>query len=148
MSKKKIIICLVIIVCISAFVIYNGRKPSLEKVKEQLWLTKTIRLEKIPLESDKPISCSEIQEEKTIQEIVKILNDSYVAPKNQWYTLARTINYHLEFLDKENHVLTTLETQSSEPIALKRQGYKYLIRLENETRFKEILEKHCEKVSN
>lgn len=146
MSKKKII-CFAIIVGISALLIYNGRKPSLEKVKEQLLLTKKVRVTEITL-SNQSIPCPEIQEEETIQEIVKILKSSSAPPKNQWYTLVKSIDYHLEFLDKENKVSVTLETQSSGPTKLKRKGYKYSIQIGDEARFREILKKHCEKVKD
>lgn len=147
MSKKKIIICFAIIVGISTLLIYNGRKPSLEKVKKQLLLTKKVRVTEITL-SDQPISCPEIQEEETIQEIVEILRNSNTPPKNQWYSLVKYIDYHLEFLDKENKVSVTLETQSSGPAKLKRKGYKYSILIDDEARFREILKKHCEKVKD
>lgn len=147
MSKKKIIICFAIIVGISTLLIYNGRKPSLEKVKKQLLLTKKVRVTEITL-SDQPISCPEIQEEETIQEIVEILRNSNTPPKNQWYTLVKYIDYHLEFLDKENKVSVTLDTQSSEPAKLKRKGHKYSIQIGDEVRFREILKKHCEKVKD
>ena len=146
MSKVKII-GLIIVVGILSFVIYNGRKPALEKVKEQLSFTKSIRVKEIPLEKEQAISCPEIKEEETIEKIVKILKDSYVPPKNQWYNLPKYTDYHLEFLNQKGKTLFTIETNSSAPFELKRKGYKYQIDLDDKLKFMEILKEHCEKSS-
>jgi len=147
MSKKKIIICFVIIIGISALLIYNGRKSSLGKVKEQLLLTKSIRVKQIPLESSQLVSCPEIKEEETIQEIVKILNDSYIPSGDEWYTLAQSIDYYLEFLDQNKEILLTVKTDSAFPLELKMKDSKYQIDLRNQSKFMKILKKHCEKGS-
>ncbi len=146
MSKAKII-GLVLLAGILALVIYNGRKPSLEKVKEQLSFIKKVRIKEIPLEKNQAISCPEIKEEETIEKIVKILKDSYVPPKNQWYNLVKTIDYHLEFLNQKGETLFTIETNSSSPFELKRKGYKYQIDSDDKLKFMEILKEHCEEGS-
>ena len=146
MSKAKII-GLVLLAGILALVIYNGRKPSLEKVKEQLSFIKKVRIKEIPLEKNQATSCPEIKEEETIEKIVKILKDSYVPPKNQWYNLVKTIDYHLEFLNQKGETLFTIETNSSSPFELKRKGYKYQIDSDDKLKFMEILKEHCEEGS-
>jgi len=43
--------------------------------------------------------------EKAIQ---KILSNPYIPPEGWWYTLERTVNYHLELLDEKDKLIATV----------------------------------------
>lgn len=153
MNKKFVIIFFVIVVVIASFVTIKlppkedktvKNELSLEEAKEKLLLTKAIRVGKIPLESDNLVPCLGIQEEDGIQEIIKILDESYIPPDDWYYSLSRTVDYYLEFLDEENQIIATIRTNSSSPFEFKGKGYTYHIYSDDQEYFKEILKKNCE----
>lgn len=153
MNKKFVIIFFVIVVLIASFVTIKlppkedktvKNELSLEEAKEKLLLTKAIRVGKIPLEFDNLVPCLGIQEEAAIQEIIKILDESYIPPDDWYYSLSRTVDYYLEFLDEENQIIATIRTNSSSPFEFKGKGYTYHIYSDDQEYFKEILKKNCE----
>ena len=58
--------------------------------------------------------------------------------------MERTVDYYLEFLDEENEMFATVQTQSSLPLEFKGKGYTNQIDLDDEKYFQEILKNHCE----
>ncbi len=156
MNKKFVILFFVIVMVIASFITVKlppkedktvKNELSLEEAKEKLLLTKKIRVGQIPLWPGHFILCSDIREEEVIQEIIKILNESHI-PSDEWATLERTVDYYLEFLDEENKMFATVQTQSSLPLKFKGKGYTYQIDLDDGEYFKEILKNHCENQSS
>ncbi len=121
---------------------------SLEEVKEKFLLTKEIKVSTIPLESNAPIPCPTVQEEKTIQEIIAILSNSYIPLEDWWYTLERTVNYHLELVNETSEVFATVQAKGSSPLELKGKGFAYSIYSDEKQQLTDILMKICEDDKN
>jgi len=153
MNKKYVILFFVTVIVIASFITIQlpqkedktmKNELSLEKAKEKLLLTKSIRVGQIPLQSDHTFPCLEIQSEETIQEIIEILDKSHIPSDDEWATLEKTVDYYLEFLDEENEMFATVQTRSSLPVELNGKGYTYQINLDDKPHLIEILKKHCE----
>ena len=157
MSKKFVIVFFIIVIVIASFVTIKlppkedktiKNEFSLEEAKEKLLLTKKIKVKTIPLESDDPIPCPTIQDEESIQKIVTILSEAYIPPKDWWYTLARSVNYHLELVNEMDEIFATIKTNSSSPLELKGEGFIYYIYSDEYQQLTDILKKVCENVKN
>ncbi len=143
MTKNKIIIGLIFINAVFGILILIGKKPSLEEVKEQLLLTKTIEIDKTPVLEKQKIHYCTIKDEETIKEIITILsNCSLPEEEDKWHTGTSQDVYHLELLDENDKLIATVLIDSLS-LKIEAKGYHYELDLDqgDEQTLKNMIER-------
>lgn len=146
MSKNKLIIGLVLIVGICGILLFVGKRPSLEEIKEKIKLTTSIRIEKMEANSNEFIFYQMIENKENVQEIMDFISslgtDEWVATsgQNTMVSGSNRENYRLKFLDENNKTIAILQTSSSEPMKLKYKIHTYELGVRSNEVLRSIIE--------
>lgn len=142
MSNKSKIIISSLIVLVLIFLIVNlfvdKKTPSLEEVKKDLSLTKTITVYKIEPTSNEFKYYKSLEKTSDIKNIISILSNSQ-SSDNEWELLVGH-TYKLELIDKENKVISEISINLSSSSEIKYKSYKYNILITDPSQLQKIIE--------
>ena len=135
-KTKWIIIGLVIAIVVGVIIYLLWKTPaSLQEVLERLDNTETI----IVKDRNNQNEVKRITDDNEIEDMVSFLKKA-TELENDWQTL-EGITYRLEFQDEKNQTIATLSYRTNSSSNIEGTGFHYAIRIPNDSRIKDMIEK-------
>ena len=135
-KTKWIIIGLVIAIVVGVIIYLLLKTPaSLQEVLERLDNTETI----IVKDCNNQNEIKRITDDNEIEDMVLVLKES-TELESDWQTL-EGITYRLEFQDEKNQTIATLSYRTNSSSNIDGTGFHYAIRIPNDSRIKDMIEK-------
>ena len=135
-KTKWIIIGLVIAIVVGVIIYLLWKTPaSLQEVLERLDNTETI----IVKDRNNQNEIKRITDDNEIEDMVLVLKEA-TELESDWQTL-EGITYRLEFQDEKNQTIATLSYRSNSSSNIEGTGFHYAIRIPNDSRIKDMIEK-------
>ena len=135
-KTKWIIIGLVIAIVVGVIIYLLWKTPaSLQEVLERLDNTETI----IVKDRNNQNEIKRITDDNEIEDMVLVLKEA-TELESDWQTL-EGITYLLEFQDEKNHTIATLSYRTNSSSNIEGTGFHYAIRIPNDSRIKDMIEK-------
>ena len=135
-KTKWIIIGLVIAIVVGVIIYLLWKTPaSLQEVLERLDNTETI----IVKDRNNQNEIKRITDDNEIEDMVLVLKEA-TELESDWQTL-EGITYRLEFQDEKNQTIATLSYRTNSSSNIEGTGFHYVIRIPNDSRIKDMIEK-------
>lgn len=135
-KTKWIIIGLVIAIVVGVIIYLLWKTPaSLQEVLERLDNTETI----IVKDRNNQNEIKRITDDNEIEDMVLVLKEA-TELESDWQTL-EGITYRLEFQDEKNQTIATLSYRVGSSSNIDGTGFHYVIRIPNDSRIKDMIEK-------
>lgn len=135
-KTKWIIIGLVIAIVVGVILYLLWKTPaSLQEVLERLDNTETI----IVKDRNNQNEIKRITDDNEIEDMVLVLKEA-TELESDWQTLEE-ITYRLEFQDEKNQTIATLSYRTNSSSNIDGTGFHYAIRIPNDSRIKDMIEK-------
>ena len=135
-KTKWIIIGLVIAIVVGVIIYLLWKTPaSLQEVLERLDNTETI----IVKDCNNQNEIKRITDDNEIEDMVLVLKEA-TELESDWRTL-EGITYRLEFQDEKNQTIATLSYRTNSSSNIEGTGFHYAIRIPNDSRIKDMIEK-------
>lgn len=135
-KTKWIIIGLVIAIVVGVIIYLLLKTPaSLQEVLERLNNTETI----VVKDRNNQNEIKRITDDNEIEDMVLVLKEA-TELESDWQTL-EGITYRLEFQDEKNQTIATLSYRTNSSSNIDGTGFHYVIRIPNDSRIKDMIEK-------
>lgn len=135
-KTKWIIIGLVIAIVVGVIIYLLWKTPaSLQEVLERLNNTETI----VVKDRNNQNEIKRITDDNEIEDMVLVLKEA-TELESDWQTL-EGITYRLEFQDEKNQTIATLSYRTNSSSNIEGTGFHYAIRIPNDSRIKDMIEK-------
>lgn len=135
-KTKWIVIGLVIAIVVGVILYLLWKTPaSLQEVLERLDNTETI----IVKDRNNQNEIKRITDDNEIEDMVLVLKEA-TELESDWQTLEE-ITYRLEFQDEKNQTIATLSYRTNSSSNIDGTGFHYAIRIPNDSRIKDMIEK-------